>query len=38
VLPSALVGLVRQVSTASPDLPLLLMALYRRHVSVEEMM
>jgi hypothetical protein len=35
VLPSAIVPLVRQVSAASPDLPLLLMALYRRRASEE---
>jgi hypothetical protein len=37
VLPSALTPLVRQVSAASPDLPLLLMALYRRRASEETM-
>lgn len=36
VLPSVIVGLVRQVSTAPPDLPLLLMALYWRHRASED--
>lgn len=35
VLPSAVIPLVRQVSAASPDLPLLLMALYRRRAFEE---
>lgn len=36
VLPSAIVGLVRQISLSSPDLPLLLMALYWRHRASEK--
>ncbi len=36
VLPSHIVGSVRQVSTAPPDLPLLLMALYFQHHSPED--